>query len=175
MEMLQSPAARVTVWDDLLTCSLFSNVIFSVQCRGCFRLHPSYSYDRISQYFFSRVSNYHYRAHRCVLKKLLWTCMDVNFCLPTYLQLLVRSLENENCHLPTSSYISSSRHTHKKIGRYLSESGVSVKKSFSSSQLFWGPSQTTITRSCPLLTTYPSLVDICEGIRLLKQGKVGYR
>ena len=69
-------------------------------------------------------------------------------------------------YLPTSSYILSSRHTHKKISRYLSESGVSVKKSFSSSQLFWGPSQTTVTRFCPLLTTYPSLVDIYEGIHL---------
>ena len=30
LEILQSLAARVTVWVDLLTCSLFSNVIFSV-------------------------------------------------------------------------------------------------------------------------------------------------
>ena len=34
-----------------------------------------------------------------------------------------------------------------------------------------GRSQTTLTKFCPVLTTYPPSVDICEGIRLLKKGK----
>ena len=90
--------------------------------------------------FFSRVSNFHYRAHRCVLKKLLWIGMDVNFCLPTYLLTIITEKLGKWKLSPTyllhPTYLVVGTHTKKLADIYLSQ--VWVLKSLSRARNYFG-------------------------------------